>query len=299
MADDDFNAQDILDNGWRQFSVCQPGDARTFLDGCMLLNGSALPDHNPDDWWIVISQSCDLTNRSLDKEPSCEVLRAIPKQKKSTRANPDTIWAQNPREIALCNAVGKVLDATIHARVLIPRQRLQGKFPCAERIVPERHQYALRKWLAGRYSRPAFPGDFNDRLKLGEQALNDFLAQHEAFIRGVYCLVEPQDEHLDQAVPYRSQWLLVYRHAKLNDDSGPDLQDLQQQTADRAESLAYDLERLLTEAPILGIEAVVEPKPDDQFSLVDMDDFRYWDKDFISLQTDDGELLPPGVYSNP
>ena len=299
MADDDLNAQDILDNGWRQFSVCQPGDARAFLDGCKLLGGKAIPDHALDEWWIVISQSCDLTNRSLDKEPYCEVLRAIPKRTKITRANPGDIWAQNPRQIAFHDAAGKVLNATIHERALIPRQRLQGKSPCAERIVAERHQYAMRKWLAGRYSRPAFPGGFNDRLKQSEQALNDFLAQHEPFIRGVYCRVEPQDEHLDKAVPYRSQWLLVYRHAKLNDDSGPDLQELQQQTADLAESLARDLERLLTEAPILGIEAVVESKPDDQFSLVDMDDFRYWDKDFISLQTDDGELLPPGVYSNP
>ena len=298
MADEAFDACDILDNDWRQFSVCQPGDVAALLAGCARLDGAALLPQDPNDWWIVTSQSCDLTNGDLSKEPNCELLRAVPKARKKTRFNPDTVWAQNPREIALCNEAGEVLNATIHERVLLPRQRLQGKRPSPDRVIHERHQYALRKWLAGRYSRPAFPGGFNDRLKLGAEALESFLAENESFIRGLYCRVIPDDEELAAGQHYETQWILVYSHARLNEDAAADLNTLERQAEEHAEALALKWATLLTTDLIKDIRAQVEFKPDDRFSLADMDNFCYWDKDFISLQADAGVLLPPGVDAN-
>lgn len=299
MADEAFNAGDILDNCWRQFSVCQPGDVAELMDGCSRLDGKALAPPDPNDWWIVTSQSCDLTNGNLTKEPFCELLRAVPKAHKKTRFNPDTVWAQNPREIALCNAAGEVLNATIHERGLFPRSRLQGKRPSPDRVLPDLHQYALRKWLAGRYIRPAFPGGFNDRLKPGEKALEAFLAKHESFIRGMYCRITPDDEILVAGQHYMTQWILVYRHAKVAADPGMDLDTLERQAEEHAEMLALRWTKLLTNDPVKDIAAQVDFKPDDRFSLADMDDFCYWDKDFISLQADGGILLPPGVDANP
>lgn len=299
MADECFEARDIFGHGWRQFSVCQPDDVAVLLAGCTRLDGAPLTVSDHADWWIVTSQSCDLTNGDLAKEPSCELLRAVPKPRKKTRANPDTIWAQSPREIALCNAQGEVLNATIHEGALVPRGRLQGIYPCSNRGLHERHKIALRKWLAGRYSRPAFPGVFNDRLKPGESALENFLVENESFIRRMYCRVLPEDDEVAQGQKYTTQWILVYPHARLDSNSTGDLASLEEEAEARAETLARRWEELLTQGDIKGISAQVESKPDDRFSLADMENFRHWDKDFISMQADDGVLPPSGLDATP
>ncbi len=248
-----------------------------------------------DHWWVVVSQSCDLTNRSLDKEPLAELVQLIPKAKRRQSPDKRNLWSKNPREIALLNEDGLVLNGSISNRVFITRERLQGLSPSVKRVLAPRHRQALRKWLAGRYVRPAFPGGFNDRIQPGEESIEALLTEHEPFLRGLYCRVRPTDEALPADQPYVSQWILVYRQAILIADDDRSLEILEEEAEERALAIATALQGILTTAPITGIQTQVEVKPDDRFSLVDLDAFDLWDKEFISFQTDSGLLLPPGI----
>ncbi len=71
----------------------------------------------------------------------------------------------------------------------------------------------LRVWLSRRYTRPAFPGNFNDRLRPAKSVI-DKVVKTEAFlsIRAVFFWIEERDHELPEGSPYHLRIIFCFKH---------------------------------------------------------------------------------------
>ena len=71
----------------------------------------------------------------------------------------------------------------------------------------------FRAWLGRRYSRPAFPDNFNDRLRPARSAI-DKVVNTEAFlsIRAVFYLITEREEELSEGVLYHLRIIFCFKH---------------------------------------------------------------------------------------
>lgn len=188
------NVGEVIEkNGWRQGAVVKQEDI-AFLTG----------DEIDCDYVIIVSQSCDVTNGSLITEPSVEGVLA----RKISSVNGDYTYAKNARilhaYITLRGEVGKVqgdsfverkvpLELKAIEKITFPRARLQEIKPNSNAVLVNKELDSLVSWLAARYSRPAFPTEFNNRLanadpkkkaRKAAKSLNSKLS-------GIYVEIEP------------------------------------------------------------------------------------------------------------
>ncbi len=156
---DDVNAR-----GWRCGAVIAPDmvdAARPFLHHA----GHASVQLEDGAWLALLSQSCDVVQAKLEAEPFVEILHCHPipalrtqfKQRKSTRQldfKPNT--ATHPD---LCLTAHAIAD-----RFHIPRQLLQQHNPDAARRLSDTAIRNIQAWYALRYSRPALPQKYVNRI---------------------------------------------------------------------------------------------------------------------------------------
>ncbi len=152
------------EKGWRAGAVI-PHDCVPVLLPHLTRYSQEAPTFEPRDWLVVRSQTCDVVQPELEKEPLVEVLRCRPVEelrpdfqgRKSTRrldfrANKDT---------------HANVSLTAHAtadRYVIPRELLLVLSPDKTRQLSEKAVINLQEWYALRYSRPAWPDTFVDRI---------------------------------------------------------------------------------------------------------------------------------------
>lgn len=124
------------------------------------------PKIPPEDWLVVLSQTCDIVAGKLEQEPLIEVLwcRPISKRRRgyvnrrSTRQldfRPDAERAPS-------------LYLTAHAtrdRYVVPRELFVNHSPRTDRNLSTRAVHGLQSWYALRYTRPAWPDEFVNLLR--------------------------------------------------------------------------------------------------------------------------------------
>lgn len=186
---------EILENsGWRQGSIVNKVDADTLMS----FIGGNLPC---DGYLIVASQSCDIANNNIEIDPNVELMIGRPISKKDGNLT----FNKNPRQLhtELKKFTGDTglfsyihIEIRIAERIQIPKNYL-SKFLPDDSIQIEADQLeSCVNWLSARYSRPALPTTFNNRIakadpkgKLRQKAknLNEMLS-------GVYVEIIPFEE---------------------------------------------------------------------------------------------------------
>jgi hypothetical protein len=267
------NTRINVDHRWRQGSVLPVELASKVVAEARVQAWEA------DDLVLVISQDCDVVNSSLALEPYVEVhfARAIGAEDRDGRyAN-----GHNPRVLQFSSAasgVSQLYKVNIQQKFCAPRATLVDGIPRFQ-LEPEVRDLIAR-WTAKRYTRPAFPDAFNERLKPKRNQLERVLQANGHLISAVYLRLDPFKE-LGPDEVYRG----LVRVTALSEVLADDEAEL------AAVKAAADLEATLSECRDLDLE--VDLVSEDEFSIHDFRLMRKWDFDFISDSLDDAESIPP------
>jgi hypothetical protein len=174
-------SEEIRLRGWTQGAVIAAKFARA-------LTFRHLPIVEDDAVMVVISQSCDIVQSSIEREPWIEILKARPAQE----PNGNYAHGKNPRSIQF-GIDGVIYEASCHDRAIFPREEL-AKIEPDKRQLTQHTIGMLAEWIAKRYVRPAFPDELNRRIYAQRTKIGDVLKKHGALISQILLHHTPADE---------------------------------------------------------------------------------------------------------
>jgi len=257
------DADAIREKGWRQGSALLPDS----LPGdCVFEPG--LPAASHDALFLVLTQDCDLVQADFEKEPFAEVIRAVPVES----ADGNLLYGKNPRRLHF--QIGEITyAASCHERSRISRKHLAHCLPSAAHALHPHTIDLLREWVAKRYTRPAFPDAFNERVRQGKngRAIRKLLEGAGHCFQDLYLSCDPSDCELGTGEPYR---IMVWPTMGSEDHEDDDLRKA-------ATKACVDLEALLQKCAGISVEAC-SLRHEGQITLDDLRYFATWDFDDLS-----------------
>lgn len=240
---------------------------------------------------IVITHDCDLPHGS---ELCVEVIVA----KMVVKEDPQLSYAKNPRRLHLAyegiNAAPLILELRHGDRRSVPK----GDF--AERAVKDHSpalpidaKRVLKQWLAARYGRPAFPNEFEERLRKGkvERKIAKILEPDAKYLVGLFFdLGEQRGTEAVEGEPYALSVSVVYDA----NEGGADARGAAERVAMQLRELfenTYGKPDVATEIALDACEAVA----DTYLTLADLRRVDQWRLEYISLRDgEQGDFLPVG-----
>ncbi|UFA49670.1 hypothetical protein [Deinococcus radiophilus] len=180
----DPGTENIKGFGWRQGSALPPE-----LIG-KLISENYIPDVNEDEGYFVISQDCDVVNRSLTAEPYCEILRF----QKVQREQGNFMDGKNPRKLQFKTSDSDIYECSVHDKECIPRNLLNGFRPLETISLTPKIVRTVRLWLAKRYSRESFPDAFNDRCRAVNDPIKKQLKARGEYFEAIYLTIDSMEE---------------------------------------------------------------------------------------------------------
>lgn len=181
--------------GWRQGSVIGENHLRA------LLNSIGRNDIDDNVLAIVASQSCDIANNNLDLDPYVEISIGRPIEKE----NPEYTYNKNPRKLhlSLSQRTERItvvsyqsVELKAYEKVKIPKNILCEYVPEKDQILENETLKSYVSWLSARYSRPALPTEFNDRVKKADpkrKFKKKAKSVHKS-LSGIYVEIIPDEE---------------------------------------------------------------------------------------------------------
>lgn len=233
---------------------------------------------------VVISHSCDLFNESLDEEPFVEILLGFESGVCSDGARRgNQTHGKNPRALCL-----EIYDAEDDAptwaefrpfwRLEIPRDDLVHYSPDHSRYLTDRGLRVLVQWLAHRYSRAAFPDEFNARLNKARNKLKSIHKRISPNVSALYARLHPEGE-VEKDDRYSANFLVAVPEAHEAD-------------LEAVESEMQKLEELLEEN---RIDAKVRVRLETQIPLSTIRTLKRLPLDSLSLAATGGHPEPADV----
>lgn len=198
----DADSGSIRASGWRQGSMVRTCDAESLLNASI----DQIPPQErieSETSLVVISQDCDLFRES-NHEPFVEILLCNPVQDQ----NPLYLNGRNPRilHIPAMNLKGaeSILEIIIQDRFRVMKNFFQRLYPDNSIWLKDRYVGLLAGWIAKRYERPAFPDEFNSRLKIVDKRLEKlFKSDSSRLITGIYITGANEEKGGGKAVPVK------------------------------------------------------------------------------------------------
>ena len=146
---------------------------------------------------IVVSHDCDVSQRSLQKEPWVELVVA---RVLDRPLNGALTRGKHPRVLE----VGATLDGSAVAvrvssaeRWLAPRERLLGSGPAA--FLATEPPGIVPAWLSSKYIREAFPDEFNRRWRTVADDLKRLLLTGATEVNSIYLALDNAELDATQA----------------------------------------------------------------------------------------------------
>ncbi len=185
--------------GWRQGSTIQQ------VDNLEIFNNIGL-NHTENLTLIIASQSCDIANNNIKADPYIEF--SIARHINSLNGN--FSYNKNPR---ILHANLKVhtedpditIDQPIEIKAFekhcIPKEYFVSFSPSTENLLHALDLEGYISWLASRYSRPALPTEFNNRISSADpkDKLRKTAKGSNNSLSGIYIEITPDAEiHADQ-----------------------------------------------------------------------------------------------------
>lgn len=161
------------------------------------------------DWFVIVSQTCDVVARTREAEPFVEVLHC--KQIDKLRVQYKDFRSTRIIDFRPHLKDHETTVLTAHAvadRYLIPRELLKNCAPDGKRFLSKDATRRIMGWYALRASRPSWPDAFVARIKKETlQALENALLPLKDDIAEVRIIIKEKEQELDSSQLYN---LVVY-----------------------------------------------------------------------------------------
>ena len=230
---------------------------------------------------MIVTQDCDLVHKYYKIEPKVEVILVEPIK---GALDGNLTYGKNPRRLQIPFKADECeiwLQCDAANRYFVTREILEEISPDDDLITTDDGLKVLVRWLANRYSRTAFPDEFNNRLASVLSRCEHRLRKGAIDLVGVYLMLNKWAE-LDATEPYKIILFgVMERNSYQNKNNLFQAQDLIEAVA-----------KLMKNCD--GLE-VVESRvvSEEDFSLYDLRRFRNWNLDAASLRASDSPPLPP------
>lgn len=264
---------------WRQGSVIRENDA---------FNLGLIDQVGSGKCAVVISHDCDLPHKN---EPFVEVIvgEVVP----SGKPDKQLVSARNPRRIHIKYEAldGSMLIVNLiqSDKKLINKERFSSEFlPDDNFSLRSEEKLALKQWLAGRYGRPAYPNEFENRLGKTvkkdsfEKYLATLIEPKSTFLLGVFFdLGEERDEELPKDEPYNLKVSLVYDSLEGGQQARIDAEE----AAMLVKQAFYENFGKPEDAKEIALEDCTAVA-DIRMSLADLRKVDQWRLEYVSLRSD-------------
>lgn len=263
------------DVAWRQGSIIGHELIAPIVDTL------CVPQPIPEDALLVlVSQDCDIAHHSYEAEPFIEFLVA------NRRAGEDEDkglqWGKHPRRFQFWTehqSDGAFFEININDRYRAGREILLKGLP--EERLDTKLTEVIGRWVAKRYTRSAFPDEFNKRCRAARGKLAALFKKHGDLILSIHIRLEPEDVELPEGEDYRmTLYGVCERYTWEN----------QQLRASATKLVAQIGIKLAEGNGIVVDEAVLVPEH--RFSLEDARNTDRWDYDYLTYR---GTSLEPIV----
>lgn len=270
------------DNRWKQGDILSSGDSSTFG----LIDANVVAQKA-----VIITHDCDLP---YAEDNTVEVIIA-----KIVDKIPLLTGARNPRKLHLTysdiDGSEVCLELSPANKKIISNKQLmmETMFPETSLVLTNENKRCLKQWLASIYGRPAFPNEFENRIKKEhrrkkvEQHLSKILNKDRIKPDALFFdLGNFRHEELAESQPYVLNIFVVY----------DTLQNGVQARVD-AEEIANEIKALFHDAygrPEVSNEIALEDCiaiADTVFTLASIKTSDQWRLEYISLQE-----TPPGNF---
>jgi hypothetical protein len=197
-----WSLKDLIGNqleeaGWRQGSIVRPSDLQRLLDSKDLPYEKGLI-------LLVASQSCDIANNNIDSDPYIELSTA----RRIEGAKGHLTHNKNPRMLhthIICRTGDAAvfdenhLELRAFEKYVIPKEVFLELTPDPDCVLEGKQLQSYVAWLAARYSRPALPTAFNNRVKAADpkDKLREKVKKGNEQLVGIYVEIFPDAEIQD------------------------------------------------------------------------------------------------------
>lgn len=207
-----------ISDKWRQGDILSDKLAESIIERLEVdVHCSPLRDFSKNGVLILVSQDCDLVQRSYEKEPFAEAIWGYSKDENKV----DNV--NSPREISLpsgddSSSLKYVFED--RNRVVFPRCWLEGE-PIGRRMYRDGLKKLIRMILR-RYDRQPLPTEFNKRLKKAgvEKKITKLLRNTQEELSGVaiYIRLNTWNELTDKSAFYTVSPVAVHRKSLSSDE---------------------------------------------------------------------------------
>jgi len=156
----------------------------------------------PDDWLVLVSQTCDVLAARLEAEPYVEVLHCRPVAKLRTQYK--ELRSTRTLDFKPNRTTHEAVALTAHAvadRYLLPRGLLREHVPDDRRLSDVSTARVLA-WYALRYGRPTWPDELVARISKAKAALELTLNPLKDDIAEVRVAIAEKDQELAAGQDY-------------------------------------------------------------------------------------------------
>ncbi len=222
--------------------------------------------------FVLLSQDCDVVHRSLDVEPSVELISMM--RTLRDQADGGYTHGKNPRVLHVEAQDDKLLVFSIHERYIVDRHLLAEHPPAG--YIGDGTTQMLTRWVAKRYVRSAFPDVFNDRIRGSDKRIGRALRAHGKGASGIFLQLSDWGE-LDDDQDYEITIVVV-----IHDD------ELEAEAANLASKLMQHMDAC-SGVSVKDVRCVGER----DFTIYDLRTYKRWDFDSRSYSgRPGGEVVP-------
>lgn len=243
----------------------------TILPRELVQPGTLPSDLDPAAKLVIISHDCDIVHPSYDGEPYVEFFVAHPAAKSDNRKRK----GKNPRRLqfrAVNNGLEQLYEINVHDKYRISRRLLEGNTPDSLCTIAKSESDMIARWAGKRYSRPAFPSEFDRCLSaMGKEKFERAIAKYGDDISGIFISFLSSTGELPTTEPYSIIVRVVAPLEALQDDS-------REQALVR---FAAELNVLFAGCTGVQVEEL-KLESEAEFTLEDFKHSIVWDYEFIS-----------------
>jgi hypothetical protein len=180
--------------GWRQGTIVRASDNENIFKLLGL-------DNDPGAILLIASQSCDIANNNIDLDPYIEIFHGT----SVDTLDGNSTHSKNPRILhtqVLCRTSDESVSSNLNVELKASNKRFVAKedlvqlTPDPDRVMESKNFRSFVAWLAARYSRPALPTAFNDRIRNADprNKLRDKVKKANIELLGIYIELTPDGE---------------------------------------------------------------------------------------------------------
>ncbi len=259
MTDDELDPTILLGKCWQQGSVFS------------IMKGSEIDDLS-EGTYLVLSQDCDIVNHSYKKEETIEVLRVL----KIDSCVSGNLLARQPRLLDIQAVTGN-LRAQPNNRQFVSRKKILALTP--DYNLDKTNLNILIKWITDRYTRPAFPDAFNNRLASDKFFKKEIIGLLEKGVEALGLLIKviPNEEIVDTKNYKVQPLLLTEKRDSCSDEMWEKLGEI-----------AWEIRELFSK--VKGIEVSNDNMQvimaSDEITYYEVKEFKNWKVDYLSYSNE-------------